>query len=489
MKSSSQSKASWLGSQPPEQQKAFLKSLSPDELAFLDHDWSFWGRPDQQMPAGDWFVWMILAGRGWGKTRTAVENIARMVRGPSPLIAPAGAPAIMTIIADSPFDLRQYSIEGPSGFLHVGPEDYRPLHEPSKKTLTWPNGCKALLFSAEDPETLRGASGSFFWWDELAKSRYAEAGWSNMLFGMREGNPRGIVTTTPRPVKLIKELLARPSTHKTLGSTWDNKENLSPIFYREVIEPLMGTRLGRQEIEAEILDDVPGALWSRGLIEQNRVPKWTTEAERQALIGSMKRIVVAMDPAATSTDHADEMGIVVAGLRQDDHGVVLADLSDRLSPDQAARRAIAAYDDWRADRIVGEVNNGGEWIGQTVALTAKTMKLEGARQSGEVAYRAVHASRGKAARAEPIAALDEQHKVHHAGTFPKLEDQLCEWQPLSGDRSPDRLDARVWALTELMLGHQGTAEIGLPVSIGTAGPSQAEAPHLGGIAGLSSGRF
>jgi phage terminase large subunit-like protein len=430
---------------------AFLKSLSPDELAFLEHDWSFWGRPDQQMPVGDWFVWMILAGRGWGKTRTAVENIARMLRGPSPLIAPDGAPAIMTIIADSPFDLRQYSIEGPSGFLHVGPEDYRPLHEPSKKTLTWPNGCKALLFSAEDPETLRGASGSFFWWDELAKSRYARAGWDNMLFGMREGNPRGIVTTTPRPVPLLKELLARKSTKATRGSTWDNKENLSPVFYREVIEPLMGTRLGRQEIDAEIIEDVPGALWTRALLELNRLPKWSSEDDRQRIIASMRRIVVAMDPAATSTDGADEMGIIVAGLRHDGHGCVLADLSERLTPDKAARRAIQAYDDWKADRIVGEVNNGGEWIGQTVRLTAKAMQSEQVRKSGEIAYRAVHASRGKQTRAEPISSLDEQHKVHHVGTFPQLEDQLCEWQPLAGMKSPDRLDARVWALTDLML--------------------------------------
>lgn len=403
------------------------------------------------MPEGDWFVWLLLAGRGYGKTRTAVENIARMLRGPTPLTAPPGAPEIMTIIADSPFDLRQYSIEGPSGFLNVGPEDYRPLHEPSKKTLTWPNGCKALLFSAEDPETLRGASGSFFWWDELAKSRYAEEGWSNMLFGMREGNPRGIVTTTPRPVKILKELLARDSTYVTRGSTWDNKENLSPIFYREVIEPLMGTRLGRQEIEAEILTDVPGALWSRTLIEENRRPAIKTDADREAAKADMKRIVVAMDPAATSTDQADEMGIIVAGVDRNNHGVVLEDLSARLSPDAAARRAIAAYDRWSADRIVGEVNNGGEWIGQTVKLTASQMQREGMRSSAEVAYKAVHASRGKQARAEPIAALDEQGRIHHAGTFPQLEDQMCEWEPLSGQRSPDRLDARVWAFTELML--------------------------------------
>lgn len=446
----------------------FLQSLTPDELAHLEYDWGFWGRPDQQFPGPlegglDWFVWLILAGRGWGKTRTAVENIARMLRGSTPLSAPPGAPAVMSIVADSPFDMRQYTIEGLSGFLHVGPPEFRPVHEPSKKTLTWPNGCKALLFSAEDPETLRGASGSFFWWDELAKSRYAAEGWTNMLFGMREGNPRGIVTTTPRPKPIIKELLGKKSTKLTRGSTFDNRENLSPVFYREVIEPLVGTRLGRQEIEADILDDAPGALWKREWIEADRQPSAITEEARRALRARMKRIVVAMDPAATSGDQSDEMGIIVSGLGWDDQGYVLADISARLSPDKASRRAIQAYDDWQADRIVGEVNNGGEWIGQTIALTAKTMKLEGHRSSEHVSYRAVHASRGKQTRAEPVAALAEQHKIHHVGTFTVLEDQLCGWEPLSGDRSPDHLDAMVWSFTELMLGGQAPSASSVPM--------------------------
>lgn len=442
-----------LSSLPESERRKILAGLSEPQLADLSWDWSFWGRPDQLLPAGDWFIWMILAGRGWGKTRTAVENIAAMMRGPSPLIAPKGAPRIMSIIADTPFDLRQYSIEGPSGFMNVGPPEYRPDHEPSKRIMTWPNGARAYLFSAEDPETLRGASGSFFWWDELAKARYAREGWNNMLFGMREGNPRGIVTTTPRPLPLIRELLARPSTKKTIGSTWDNVNNLAPVFYREVIEPLVGTRLGRQEIEAEILDDVPGALWNRAMIEANRLPGWRKgdDAARAAIAADMKRIVVAMDPAASSGETAAEMGIIVAGVDGAGHGHILEDISERLSPDQAARRAIAAYDRWDADRIVGEVNNGGEWIGTTIRLTATTMKQEGARSSATVAYKAVHASRGKQTRAEPIAALDEQGKVHHRGGFPVLEDQMCSWEPLAGLPSPDRMDARVWALTELML--------------------------------------
>jgi phage terminase large subunit-like protein len=442
-----------LTSLPTSQRKKIQDEFTDEQIGSLLYDWSFWGRPNQQMPAGNWFVWCVIAGRGFGKTRCATENIARLLRGPTPMQAPKNAPTMLSIVADTPFDMRQYIIEHPkSGFLNVGPPDYRPYYSSSNKTLLWPNGCKALLFSAEDPETLRGASGSFFWWDELAKAKYAQDGWDNMMFGMRESNPRGIVTTTPRPIPLLKKIIARDSTIVTRGSTWDNKANLSPIFYSEVIEPLMGTRLGRQEIEAEILDDVPGALWTRDLIEKNRLPALRGDDDRRELLGRMKRVVVAMDPAGGSSKTSDEMGIVVAGLRDDNHACVLADATARMSPDQAARRAIQAYDDWGADRIVGEVNNGGEWIGQTISLTAKTMQAEGVRDSDTVAYKSVRASRGKATRAEPIAALDEQGRVHHVGTFPLMEDQLCEWDPLAGMPSPDRLDARVWALTELMLG-------------------------------------
>lgn len=386
------------------------------------------------MPGGDWFVWLILAGRGWGKTRTAVENIARMLRGPSPMKAPDGAPAVMSIIADTPFDMRQYTIEGPSGFLHVGPPEHRPLHEPSKKTLTWPNGCKALLFSAEDPETLRGASGSFFWWDELAKSRKSRLGWDNMLFGMREGSPRGIVTTTPRPVPLLKELIGRPSTHVTRGSTWDNRENLSETFYREVIEPKVGTRLGRQEIDAELLEDIPGALWWRAMFDDHRVTR----------APDLTRIVVAVDPSGTrgESDDGDSIGIVVAGLGVDGRGYVLADRSCKLSPAGWGRRAVDAYHEFAADRIIAERNFGGAMVEHVIRTT-----------DPKVSYREVVASRGKVARAEPVSGLYEQGKVSHVGAFSALEDQLCAMAPdgYVGEGSPDRADALVWALTELML--------------------------------------
>lgn len=360
-----------------------------------------------------------------------------MLRGPSPMIAPNGAPEIISIIADSPFDLRQYSIEGPSGFLNVGPPEYRPLYEPSKKTLTWPNGSKALLFSAEDPETLRGASGSLFWWDELAKSRYAQTGWDNLMFGLREGTPRGIVTTTPRPIPLLKQLMARESTVVTHGSTWENKDNLSEIYYREVIAPKMGTRIGRQEIDAEILDDLPGALWTRAMLEK---AQW-----QGTDFPDMVRIVVAVDPSGTRgiSDEGDSVGIVVAGKGVDDICYILADRTCKLSPSGWGRRAVLAYKEFKADAIVAEINFGGAMVENVIRTV-----------DPRVAYRELRASRGKVARAEPVAALYEQGKVKHAGSFPALEDQLCAMgqEGYVGEGSPDRADAMVWAVTALMLG-------------------------------------
>ena len=358
-----------------------------------------------------------------------------MLRGDTPMSAPPGAPAVMSIIADSQFDMRQYTIEGLSGFMNVGPKDYRPLHEPSKKTLTWPNGCKALLFSSEDPEALRGASGEFFWWDELAKSRYARAGWDNMLFGMREGNPRGIVTTTPRPIPLIRDLIARPSTHVTRGSTFDNRENLSPVFYREVIEPLEGTRLGRQEINAEILDDVPGALWTRDMLEA---------ARHTGSLPDMARIVVAVDPSGQGGDdeNADSIGICVAGKGVDGNGYILADRTCDLSPAGWGRRAVDAYHEFGADRIVAEKNFGGAMVEHVIRTIDDT-----------VSYKEVTASRGKIVRAEPVASLYEQKKIKHVGDLSPLEDQMVSMSSdgYEGSGSPDRVDAAVWAVTDLMV--------------------------------------
>lgn len=339
-------------------------------------------------------------------------------------------------------------VEGVAGLLAVHPPDFRPVYEPSKRRVTWPNGAVATLFNAVEPDQLRGPQHDLAWADELAKWRYARDTWDMLQFGLRLGlNPQQVITTTPKPIPVLREIINSPDTVVTRGSTYDNRSNLAPAFFRQVVNRYEGTRLGRQELNAEILEEAEGALWSREVIEKNRLP-FTGDGD---LRSRMRRIVVALDPAATSEEESAEHGLVVAGLGHDGHGYVLEDLSARLSPDAIIRRGIAAYDRWQADRFVGEVNNGGDWIGHTVAVTAKAMKAEVQRTSGEVAYTALHASRGKQTRAEPISALDEQGRIHHLGSFPEMEDQMCTWEPLSGQRSPDRLDARVWALTELML--------------------------------------
>ena len=400
-----------------------------------------------------WQNWLILAGRGFGKTRTGAEWTRAQVKageGRIGLIAPTAA------------DARDIMVEGESGLLsvcwagdrtHDGTVIGRPQYEPSKRRLTWQNGAIATMFSAEEPDRLRGPQHGKIWADELAAWKYLRETWDMAMFGLRLGNqPRTCITTTPKPLALIRELAKDERTVVTRGSTFDNVGNLAPSFLQAIREKYDGTRLGRQELYAEVLDEAEGALWNRSLIDTNRRPKWRNEDERLALMGRMRRIVVAMDPSGGGDgENVDEMGIIVAGLETDGHGAVLEDLSDRLSPDAAARRAISAYDRWQADRIVGEVNNGGEWIGHTVRLTASVMRSEGGRDRADVSYRAVHASRGKQTRAEPIAALDEQGRIHHYGGFPELEDQMCTWEPLSGRKSPDRMDARVWAITELMV--------------------------------------
>jgi phage terminase large subunit-like protein len=304
-------------------------------------------------------------------------------------------------------------------------------------TLEWANGCRALLFSAEDPEVTRGASGSFFWWDELAKAKRGDLGWNNMLFGMREGRPRGIVTTTPRPVPVLKRLVRSKSTYVTVGSTWDNFANLSQVYYDEVIVPLQGTRMGRQEINAELLEDLPGALWTRQMID---------DAKKPVVVPDMSRIVVAIDPSGArsiSDDAAASIGIVVAGRGIDGRGYVFADRSCKLSPAGWARRAIDAYYEFDADRIIAERNFGGAMVEHTVKSV-----------DGNVSFAEVIASRGKVQRAEPVSALYERGLVTHiARDMLALEDQQCMMasEGFMGEGSPDRVDALVWALSELLV--------------------------------------
>jgi phage terminase large subunit-like protein len=338
----------------------------------------------------------------------------------------------MALVGPTASDVRDVMIEGESGLLAISPPWNRPRYEPSKRRLTWPNGAMATTYSAEEPERLRGPQHDGAWCDELAAWRYAET-WDMLMFGLRLGrDPRAIVTTTPRPVKLLRELLALDTTTKTGGSTYENRANLAPAFLDQIIRRYEGTRLGRQELNAELLDDVEGALWTRAMIDGAR----TAEAP------DLARVVVAIDPATTATEDSDETGIVVAGRGVDGRFYVLDDCSCRLTPDGWATRAVGAFDRYEADRIIGEVNNGGDLVESCIRHAASA-------RSRHIAYAKVHASRGKLVRAEPIAALYEQGRVSHVGSFPALEDQLCSWVPGSHDGSPDRMDALVWALTEL----------------------------------------
>jgi predicted phage terminase large subunit-like protein len=410
----------------PEQRSRFLKSLTKDEALGLLCDWPFWARPNQLPPDGDWHTWLVLAGRGFGKTRTGAEWIRAR--------AESGRFTRFAIIGQTAADVRDVMIEGESGLLAISHPAFMPLYEPSKRRLTWPNGAMATTYSGDEPDQLRGPQNDSAWCDELAKWRFGQETWDNMEMGLRIGpRPQVVVTTTPRPIKLIKDLLADRMTVATRGSTYENLVNLAPSFAARIRDKYEGTRLGRQELMAEILDDVPGALWTRLLLDETRTGKPP----------DLKRIVVAVDPEATSTDGSAETGIIVAALGIDGHGYILDDLTIRATPNGWASQAVAAYHKHKADRIIGEANQGGEMVESVIRSAAQAA-------GGPVAYKAVHASRGKQARAEPIAALFEQKRVHMVGAYPDLEDQLCSWVP--GETSPDRLDAMVWALTELMLG-------------------------------------
>ncbi len=396
-------------------------SLTPQAARTLLNDWELWARPEQFLPFGNWRTWLILAGRGFGKTRTGAETVRQWIK----------KYALVNLIAATADDARDIMIEGESGILAICPKSERPLYKASKRQLVWPNGAKSLIFTADEPERLRGKQHMKLWMDELASWRYAES-FDQAMFGLRLGNnPQSVVTTTPRPTKIIRDLAKDPNTYVTRGSTYDNRANLAPAFFSEIIKKYEGTRLGRQELNAEILDDNPNALWKRDRIDELRIVK----------APALRRVVVGVDPSVTSNETSDETGIVVAGVGEDEHGYILDDKSLMASPDGWARKAVQAYWDHGADRIIGEANNGGDLIEVVIRTVDKT-----------VAYKKVHASRGKAKRAEPIAALYEQGKVHHVGSFPKLEDQMCTYDPIddTGD-SPDRMDALVWALTELMI--------------------------------------
>jgi len=403
--------------------EVFAALTAPQALSLLT-DWrGFNARPDQIAPEGDWDIWLALAGRGWGKTRTGAEWVREQVKAGSRRIA---------LVAETQKDLEEVMINGESGLLAVCPKDERPSVRYKPVRLTFPSGAIALGYNATEPNQLRGPQFDAAWCDELAKWRYARQTWDMLQFGLRLGDhPRVMVTTTPMPIELIKSLLAGKEGRVavTRGRTVDNASNLAAPFLAKIKDRYEGTRLGRQELDGEVLGDMPGALWSMA----------TFDAYRLRDAPPCSRIVVAVDPAVTNEDHSDEHGIIVAGL-DGSRGIVLEDASRQGSPSEWARTAVALYRQYGADGIVVEVNQGGDMVAHTLRTVAPDVNII-----------EVRATRGKHIRAEPIAALYEQGKIAHVGAFPHLEQQMTQMTTAGykGDGSPDRVDALVWAFTEL----------------------------------------
>jgi phage terminase large subunit-like protein len=418
----------------------FYSSLSDEEIKALDKSWSFWARPAQIEPGKpgspiqrtDWVTWIPLAGRGWGKTRVGSEFIRSNVCGDTPLSG--GDYARIALIAETAADARNVMVEGDSGIMGVHPKDFRPEYEPSKRKLTWPNGAVGYTYNGTEPDQLRGPQHDLSWLDELAKFKYARETWDMNQFGLRLGTrPKQLITTTPRPIPLLREIMADPSTIVTRHATKENSANLPESFFKSIVAKYEGTRLGRQELEAEILDDVPGALWTRDNLDEYR-----TEEE---LIPEQQRIVVGVDPAITvDTEYGAETGIICCGLGVDGRGYVLDDASGFYSPDQWARKAIALMDIHEGDAVIVETNQGGDMVENTLRAVRRELNVV-----------RVRASRGKITRAEPIAALFEQGRACMVGSFAQLEDQMMLFTPegIEGDGSADRVDALVWAMASL----------------------------------------
>lgn len=410
-----------------------LRKLGPAQAEELRYNWEFWARPEQLEPEGDWNAWLALAGRGWGKTRAGAEWVRHRIK---------KGDKIVHCVAPTKGDVRRVMVEGDSGLLNVcwkGDKTYRgkhigfPVWSPTNNTLTWENGSKAVFFSAEDPERLRGPQAYSAWTDELCAWRNAQETWDMMMFGLRLGRkPQVFITTTPKTTKLLRNIISDPKTTISKGSTFDNAANLAGTFLDAVKKTYEGTRLGRQELYAEILDEASGALWNRELLFKCEVDKED--------VPPLNRIVVAVDPAVTNKTDSDQTGIIVAGIDEDGIAYVLEDHTDNYSPKEWAEKAIALYHHHMADRIVAERNQGGDMVRHTLQT-----------EDQNVPIKLVHASRGKMARAEPVSALYEQGKVKHVKGLNDLEDQMVQWEPLGSIGSPDRLDAMVWALTDLSL--------------------------------------
>ncbi len=411
----------------PDQVRRERISLLTDRQALaLRYDWDgWWARPSQRLPEGDWVTWLILAGRGFGKTRTGAETVRQWIK---------DYPYV-NLIGATTDDARSIMIEGESGIMAICPRDERPVYKAQHRAMYWPNGAKSLVFSADEPDRLRGKQHMKLWADELCAWRYAEA-YDQASLGLRIGdNPQAIITTTPRATKQLKEIIKESSTVVTHGTTYDNRQHLAKAFYDKIITRYENTRMGRQELLAEILEEVPGALWNRSLIEKARLK----EVPKNVRI---IRCLVGVDPAVSTNENSNETGIITAAQDNQGHFYVFSDRSGVYTPEEWARETVAQYDLHKADRVIAEANQGGDMVERTLRVVRNSLPVT-----------LVHASRGKVTRAEPIAAMYEQGRVHHVGAFPMLEDQMCQFTP-DFDRtkmgySPDRVDALVWAMTAL----------------------------------------
>ncbi len=429
--------ASWIACADAELQKQFLDELDEGELLALPFLFEFWALDHQMPPAGAWRTWVVMGGRGAGKTRAGAEWVRSMVEGAMPL--DAGRCRRVALVGETIEQVREVMIFGDSGILACSPEDRKPDWEAGRKRLVWPNGAVATVHTAHDPDGLRGPQFDAAWVDELAKWKKGQETWDQLQFALRLGDdPRVCVTTTPKNVDVLKRLLASPSTVSTHAPTEANAANLAGSFLEEVRARYAGTRLGRQELDGVLLADADGALWTTGMLEGVRVDA----------VPDLDRIVVGLDPATTSGSAADECGIVVVGVQtrgpvQDWRAFVLADATVQgATPTGWARAAISAMERFGADRLVAEVNQGGQMVGEVLRGVDPLVPLK-----------SVHASKGKVARAEPVAALYEQGRVSHLKGLDALEDQMCRMtaRGYEGGGSPDRVDALVWALHELMI--------------------------------------
>ena len=417
----------------------------------MAYDWAFWRRPCQTLPAGSWLAWLLMGGRGTGKTRTGAETVRHWVC--------AGAEHV-ALIGKTPAEARDVMLKNPdrSGLLDVFPPHQRPVYLPSKAQVRFHTGAIGKVYSGEEPGSLRGPAHSHFWADELPKFQYPTETWDNLMLGLRVGvHPQGIVTTTPLPIALLRRIIADPATTVTRGTTYDNLPFLAPTFQREVLSQYEGTRIGRQELHGELLEDVENALWRYDMFR------------RATVVPELARVVVGIDPAGSAGRDSDETGIVVAGLSHEGHVYVLADLSGRYRPEQWANKALDAFETFKADRIVAEVNYGGDMVLHTIRMAA--------RQRGIFArVRRITATRSKTIRAEPVSMLYEQGRAFHVGDLKTLEDQLCQWT--QGMSSPDRMDALVFACYDLMVLRPGSGVI-LPADGASSDHSSVVTPHAG----------